>query len=262
MFVPGLIPDNYANPCFLVFSGDELLLKSPQDALFSADELFGIETLRHHYIGTLNQQACYAVEINDNDKPRGHWTGLRPIVADETLFSAAARGLQILHWDRDHQFCGRCAKSLVPLSEQLAKHCPSCELTAYPRISPAVIVRVTHGKQILLSRAPHFRPGMYSVQAGFVEAGEALEHAVERELYEELKIRVSDVRYFGSQSWPFPHSLMVGFTATHVDGELQPDPDEVDAAAWFERGNLPELPPLGSIARALVDDWRQSIKMP
>jgi NAD+ diphosphatase len=123
----------------------------------------------------------------------------------------------------------------------------------YPRLSPAVIVLVKRGDRILLARSPGFPPGMYSVLAGFVEPGESIEEAISREVCEEVGVEVENVRYFGSQPWPFPHSLMIGFTADYAGGELRVEPDEIEDAGWFEADDLPAVPPRISIARAMID---------
>jgi NAD+ diphosphatase len=134
-----------------------------------------------------------------------------------------------------------------------AKECPRCGLLVFPRLSPAIIVLVERGHQMLLGRPRHFPPGLYSVIAGFVEPGETLEDAVMREVQEEVGIAIKDLRYFGSQSWPFPHSLMVGFTATYAGGEISLDEMEMEDAGWFTADNLPTLPGKISIARELID---------
>ncbi len=212
------------------------------------------------HLGWLENTAWLALDCPVPQMPSGDgwaWWTLRQVVGlGDKLFSLAARGRQLLRWRADHRFCGRCATPTEGPAHENALRCPACGLTHYPRIAPAIIVRVTRADHILLSRAPRFRPGMYSVQAGFVEAGENLEQALHRELWEELAIRVDNPRYFGSQTWPFPHSLMLAFTADYRDGELRLQPGEVEAAAWFRADRLPELPPPGSIARRLVDDWR------
>ncbi|MBX6366300.1 MAG: NAD(+) diphosphatase, partial [Gemmatimonadetes bacterium] len=136
-----------------------------------------------------------------------------------------------------------------------ARACPACDLLFFPRIAPAVIVLVRRGDEALLARSPHFAPGVYSPIAGFVEPGESLEDAVRRETLEETGVALADVRYFGSQPWPFPHTLMVGFTAEYADGELRRQRDEIEDAAWFTRDRPPVLPSPISIARALVDAW-------
>jgi NAD+ diphosphatase len=178
---------------------------------------------------------------------------------DPALFALAGRAKQIVQWDRDHQFCGRCARPLVSLDYDRAKRCPSCDLTSYPRISPAIITAITRTvageRQILLVRSPRFPPGMYSVIAGFVEPGESLEQCVEREVWEEVGLQVKQIRYFGSQPWPFPNSLMLGFTAEYAGGDLRLEEEEVVDARWFTLDNLPKVPPPISIARQLIDNF-------
>jgi NAD+ diphosphatase len=136
-----------------------------------------------------------------------------------------------------------------------AKRCPACNLHAWPRVSPAVIARVTRGNEILLARGRRFPDPIYSVLAGFVDPGESLEEAVVREIREEVGVEVTDLCYFGSQPWPFPHSLMVGFTARWAGGEIRIDEEELVDAAWFDVDALPPVPPRLSIARRLIDDF-------
>ena len=182
--------------------------------------------------------------------------GLRDLFfrLDEPLFWIAAQAVQIVAWDRDHQFCGRCGSATEDHPSERSKKCPTCAQVHYPRLAPAVIVLVERGDQILLGRSAHFPPGMYSTLAGFVEPGESLEQTVAREIAEEVGVQVDNVRYFGSQPWPFPNSLMIGFRADYVSGDLVTD-DEIEAAAWFSAGDLPLIPPRISIARALIDSW-------
>ena len=161
-----------------------------------------------------------------------------------------------LDWDRTHQYCGRCGTKTIDAEGERAKRCPNCGLSNYPRLSPSIIVRINRGDEILMARAFRFPPGMYSVLAGFVEPGETLEEAVEREVWEEVRIRVKNIRYFGSQPWPFPHSLMLGFTAEYAGGEIEIDQVEIEDAGWYSAANLPQLPPRLSIARRLIDDFR------
>jgi NAD+ diphosphatase len=131
--------------------------------------------------------------------------------------------------------------------------CPSCGLLTYPRISPAVMVLIRRGDELLLARSPHFRSGMYSALAGFVEAGETVEHAAVREVREEVGVEIANLRYFQSQPWPFPDSLMLAFFADYAGGEITPDPSEIEAAGWFAIDELPTLPDPVSIARRLID---------
>jgi len=136
---------------------------------------------------------------------------------------------------------------------EFAMVCPACSLLAYPRISPAVMVLVRRGDELLLGRSPHFRPGMFSALAGFVEAGETIEHCAAREVREEVGVEIANLRYFRSQPWPFPDSLMIAFFADYVGGEITPDPSEIEAAGWFPLSALPPLPDYPSIARHLID---------
>jgi NAD+ diphosphatase len=170
-------------------------------------------------------------------------------------FRLAGMANQVVHWADTHRFCGRCATRTEPVSTERAMRCPACGLLAYPRISPAVIVLVRRGSEALLARGTRFPLPFFSTLAGFVEIGETLEDTVAREIREEVGIEVKDVRYFGSQPWPFPHSLMVAFTAAWAGGELRPDPAEIAEAGWFTAAQLPVIPPRMSIARALIDAW-------
>jgi NAD+ diphosphatase len=163
------------------------------------------------------------------------------------------RAVQILEWDRTHQFCGACGIPTEQASGERAKRCPRCRLTVYPRISPAMMALVTKGNQLLLGRGVNFPPGRYSALAGFVEAGETIEECVAREVREETNIEIKNPRYFASQSWPFPNSLMIAFTAEYAGGEMRHDPAELADAQWFDLDALPQMPPRLSIARALID---------
>lgn len=184
-------------------------------------------------------------------------SGLRElygVVGDQDL-GWASRAVQLAAFDRDHRFCGRCGSPTAPSPIEHARACTGCGATVHPRLAPAVIVLVERGDACLLAHSPRFPPGMYSVIAGFVEPGETAEHAVERELLEECGVEATDIRYAGSQPWPFPHSLMLGFIATYAGGEIRVDGVEVERAGWFEPHALPVLPPPGSIARRLIDEF-------
>ena len=217
----------------------------------------GRAPLRRLYLGTLGARACYAFEYGaDTEAPPGMaWQGLRALFGrlDDSLFALAGRALQFIDWDRTHQFCGRCGTPMRHREGERARECPACRLIAYPRIAPAVMCLVTRGREILLARSPHFPPGMYSALAGFVEPGESLEQCLAREVFEETGVRIADPRYFASQPWPFPHSLMIAFVAGYAGGELTPAPDEIEDAQWFAPDALPRLPNRISIARRLID---------
>lgn len=217
----------------------------------------GLAALNQHYLGQLDNRYCYAVGLPEGIPPPAgmSFEGLRQVYSrlDEDLFWIAARAVQIVDWDRTHQFCGRCGAQLRTKTTERAKECPQCGLLHFPRLAPAIIVLVEHGRKLLLARSRHFLPGMYSVLAGFVEPGESLEEAVVREIKEEVGIDVKDIRYFGSQPWPFPHSLMIGFTATYTGGEISLEDSEIEDAGWFTVDNLPTIPGKISIARKLID---------
>ena len=221
----------------------------------------GLPLLRSHFLGTLEGRPCYAAEVTaDTPLPTGHeWQGLRPLLGQmaEPLVQVAGRALQIVDWDRNHQFCGRCATPLEPAADR-AKVCPQCGLRSYPRISPAVIMAVRREDTLLLAHAKRHPAGFFSVLAGFAEPGETLEETVAREVAEEVGLAVRNIRYFGSQPWPFPDSLMIGFTCEYAGGEIQFNDDEIGEAGWYTAAQIPHLltPPARiSIAGALIADF-------
>lgn len=181
---------------------------------------------------------------------REFWT-----LGGDSLFQAAGTAFQLMDWQRNSLFCPRCGHRLAPSDNDRAFGCSGCGYMAYPILNPAIIDAVTKGQSLLLARSPHSPKGRYSVLAGFVEPGESLEETVERELEEEVGIRVKNIKYFGSQPWPFPHSLMVGFTAEWARGEIRPDGKEIEDARWFTPDSLPDIPPSISISRRLIEHW-------
>lgn len=182
--------------------------------------------------------------------------GLRSLLAglkNESQYVLLSSAAQIAIWYESFRFCPRCAEPLVLHENEFAKVCPSCSHHQYPRISPCIIVLVRKGDQCLLAHAAKFSNGRYSTLAGFIEAGESAENAVGREVMEEVGIEVNNVEYCFSQSWPFPHSLMLGYMADYVGGEITPDGIEILDADWFGVDDLPVLPPKFTIARRLID---------
>lgn len=216
-----------------------------------------------HFVGLLDRVAVYAVDVPDDADPSdGAAVDLRRLhtMSDDATWIAAGRAVQVVEWARTHRFCGRCGNPTVRSERFMSMDCPACGLSAFPRVAPAMITLVTKGddgpdQEVLLARGAHWPTAIYSCLAGFVEAGESLESCVMREVREEVDVVVGDVRYFGSQPWPFPHSLMIGFRARHVFGDLIPDEDEIADAGWFRRDDLPQLPGRISIARRLIDAW-------
>jgi NAD+ diphosphatase len=213
------------------------------------------DMVRKIYLGQLDGRPCYAVEVSNSccDLPDTDFLGLRKLsgLLGESLYQVAGRAAQLLHWDHTHQYCGRCGARTETKAGEHAKSCPTCGLVCYPRISPAVICAITSGNQILLARRSSM--DYYSVIAGFVEPGETLEVCLRREIREEVGVEIKNINYFDSQSWPFPHSLMVAFTAEYAGGEIVADGVEIKEAGWFTAKNLPPLPPSVSIARRLVN---------
>lgn len=175
--------------------------------------------------------------------------------ADE--IRAVSRARELEEWRAVSRFCGKCGTRMQPHANpaERAFVCPACGYASYPKLAPAVIVLVVRGDEILLQRNTHYACTNWTLVAGYVDPGENFEEAVRREVHEEAALTVRDIRYFGSQTWPFPSNIMVGFTAQYAGGELTPDGDEVVASNWFRRDRLPEIPYKGSIARAMIDAW-------
>ena len=223
----------------------------------------GLKPVRTCFVGDLDGTACYGAECAGQVSiPEGMiFHGLRRLFGSlaDSHFWIAGRAREILDWERTHQYCNQCGAPLREKTDERAKVCPGCGLVNYPRISPAIIVAVIRGNEILLARALRFPNGFYSVLAGFVEPGESLEESVKREVREEVGIEIKNIRYFGSQPWPFPNSLMIGFTAEYAEGEISVDKNEIVDAGWFTAKTLPEkIPGKISIARRLIDWFTDS----
>ena len=207
------------------------------------------------FLGLLGDHACVA-RLGPAEAPPGtEYRNLREVMSrfPEPLGVLAGRARQLLEWDRDHRFCGRCGSAMQDKSDERAKVCPACQHLCFPRINPAVIVGITRGNAILLCRNRRFQGNMHSLVAGYVDVGETLEQAVQREVAEEVALHVRHIRYFGSQSWPFPSGLMLGFTAEAEPGDIRVDGDEIVEGDWYTAANLPPIPRVGSISRCIID---------
>jgi NAD+ diphosphatase len=241
------------------FRGSEVLVREEDLSLPDDD-------IRVHFSGTgiewqstgahLGQSVLSSALARDIEPPGGYvFKRLREMlgVLGEQGAAAASRAFQLAEWARTHRFCGACGTPTQRVSEEFCLKCPNCGLSAYPRISPAMMVLIRKGDQILLARNANFVAARYSALAGFVEAGESVEETVHREVYEEVGLRVHNLKYFKSQSWPFPHSLMIAFTAEYLGGDITVDGTEIVDARWFGPGDtLPDIPPTDSVAGSLI----------
>ena len=255
-------PEDRSDPAlWFAFRKGEILVVNGGDrpALPFCVELVehSVETQRSQYLGLFGGKHCYAVEVPESQPLPTGWAvlGLRDLfgLVDTPTAVLSGRAFQILEWDRNHRFCSRCGTPTELRRDERSRMCPACRYTTYPPVTPAIMILVTHGRKLLLARKPAFPKGRFSALAGFVEPGEMLEDTVIRETREEVGVEIRNIRYFGSQPWPFPHSLMVAFTADYAGGELRPDGVEIEEARWFEPEELPKLPPSISISRRLID---------
>ncbi len=242
-----------------------------QNTVF-VDDRVEHESWDRYFIGLLDGEAWWAVDVPPDaaDPSYGAGVDLRQFHAmvSEGEWLLAARALQTAEWARTHRFCGRCATPTHPAPGERGLTCPQCGLVNYPRVAPAMITLVTRGEmgadqEVLLARGARFPVPMYSCLAGFVEPGEDLEGAVIREVKEEVGVDVDDVRYVGSQPWPFPHSLMVGFRCNYVGGDIVCEEGEILDAQWYTKDQVragPEaggvmVPPTISIAGKIIQSW-------
>lgn len=262
-FVALITPQAHVDPLTFVFQGGRLLVR--EDSLALAGDgvvaALDIAAARLHPIGLLDGRYCQAAWVDAAAvAPAGHvFTGMRALfgVMDEALLGVAARGAQIAEWARSHRYCGACATPTLLVDGERCMRCPACALVAYPRISPAMMVMIRKGEQVLMALHTQSAVQRFIPLAGFLEAGESIEEAVHREVFEEVGLRVHNLRYFASQSWPFPHSLMIAFTADYLDGEIRVDASEIAEARWFGPDDAwPERVPHVSISSMLVDAHR------
>ncbi len=220
------------------------------------DEALG----RPLWLGTWAGTPCWAAGLpREAAVPAGfHRETLIPMQGTrlpDDLLSLGGMAMQLLYWERTSGRCPRCGERAERMASEWGKRCSACRYEHYPHLHPAVIVLVRDGDRVLLARKAMWAPGRYALVAGFVDNGESLEAAVAREVKEEVGVDVVDIRYVGSQNWPFPSQLMVGFTAEYAGGEIAVDPDELDDARWFPRDRLPDGPSRHSIAGWILDNY-------
>ena len=249
------------NSLLFVFLGDDLMSISEQGIPrpITADEFrwVDVEVEAKLYLGQWQSKACYALSAHGRP-PEGYAaSGLRSWLGRVTpgMFYLAGRAKQIIDWNRDHAFCGRCGVETEDHGADRAKECSSCGLVSYPRLSPSIIVLVRRGEEMLLARNAAWPTGMFSTLAGFVEPGESIEQTVHREVREEVGIAVSNLRYLGSQSWPFPNSLMLGFHADYDSGDIVCHDGEIAEANWFRHDNMPNVPGGTAISGWLINTF-------
>ena len=243
-----------------VFRNYDILVRASDAALpdEATSARLGHDPAAEIPVGIWGSDYCRAIWVPKSAvAPEGYeFKGLRTLWTrvDDDFLAVAGRALQLADWARTHRFCGSCGQPMTLAPGERAMKC-ACGHTAYPRVSPAMMVLVKKGPAILLARNVAVPAGgRMSALAGFVEAGESIEDAIHREVREEVGVEVKDLAYFASQSWPFPHSLMIAFTAEYAGGDIRCDPAEIAEARWFGPGDvLPELSPRQSISRALID---------
>lgn len=267
------IPENRPNhendekSYWFIFNSSKMLANVETGQIPLVKDLNELNTtpLRKVYLGKFMGQPCYAAEVDTEVEsiniPEGMaFKDLRTLytILDEDVYLLAGRAVQIINWDKNHQFCGKCGTLTETMDEEMAKICPECGFISFTRISPAVITAIVKEGKLLMAKHNYGQYRRYGLIAGFVEAGETLEEAVEREIMEEVGIKVKNIEYFGSQSWPYPHSLMIGFTAEYESGEIEVDGKEIAHAKWFEFDDLPEMPSRISIAGELIDWYKEN----
>lgn len=248
-------------PQYYLLSYQERLLSSVDGLLrLTGAEISGLDVEAEFEVGAHVGDRFHLLILKNNKLSASSGydpeIGLRKVLSQvqtEEEYCLVSRAAQICTWYHSFRFCPRCATHLTCHDNELAKVCGGCGHHQYPRISPCIIVLVRNGDKCLLAHASRFATGRYSTLAGFIEAGESAEMAVKREVQEEVGIEIDNVEYCFSQSWPFPHSLMLGYVADYKGGEIVPDGDEILLADWFSVHDLPVLPPRFTIARRLID---------
>lgn len=247
---------------WFVFDNDLLLLEK-KDNSYSMPYQIEIpvsseKTPIIHEISTLQGSLCKALEISFDIKENGRYlmTDLRSSfdLLPHDQFVMAGKAREILFWDRTTQYCPVCGASMKQFLP-IAKKCPVCSFEIFPTISTAILALVRKGDSVLLVRARNFKGNFHSLVAGFLETGESLEECVAREVLEETGLTIKNITYFGSQPWPFPNGLMVGFIADYESGEIRLQEEELCAGAFYTKEHLPELPRKLSLARKMIDWW-------
>jgi len=258
------------NSFYVLMANDELLVNDEsgtwQPLPHSILRFLDVSPLEQHHVGSYEGIPCFAMKVEKTEslpKPY-HWESLRGLLARGAIgsdaFDLVSCAMQIFDWDKSHQFCGQCGQATVPHESERARLCKHCNTRYYPRISPCVIMLVTKGEECLLAQHTQSRSQFYSALAGFIEPGETVENALRREVAEEVSLSVGKLSYFGSQPWPFPGQLMLGFHAEFDSGDINVQEEEIADAKWFHYSDLPQIPPAstlsGMLIRGFVDRWK------
>jgi NAD+ diphosphatase len=248
------------NQEFLTSKTSEILIFEDEDLKWSE-----MEFTHKHFLGYLDNKPCYVSCLEDSSSledgmmlsPLRNLLGRIP----DSIFTICSRSLQIDNWFISNQFCGTCGKGIKAHETERAMICECKNNLIYPTISPCIIVLVTKGEDLLLAHNKNFPGDFYSTLAGFIEPGESAESAIEREIFEEVSVKVKNITYYGSQSWPFPSQLMLGYHAEYESGEVQPDGVEIDKADWFNYQELPQVPTGNiSISGQLIESFVNKLK--
>jgi NAD+ diphosphatase len=261
-FTPLMAPPDHAAALTFLFHGGRLLLREHDLTLPDAATLaaLGLDPAHVQPVGLLGERYYQAGWVDSEQAPPGYaWRSLRSLFAefDESMLGLAGRAAQIAEWARTHRFCGACGHPMARVAHERSFKCAQCGHLAYPRISPAMMVLIRKGDAFLMAMHVGSPSKRFTPLAGFLEAGESIEEAVHREVFEEVGLQVTNLQYFASQSWPFPHSLMIAFTADYAGGEIRVDPTEIAEARWFGPDDeWPERVPQISVSSVLVDAHR------
>ena len=267
-FSPENIDNSQESNLTIILKDQEFLTsKNSQFLIFEEEDLKWSEMnlVNKQFLGFLNNKPCYLSELTSESKidDGTMLTPLRNLLGriPDSLFTVCSRSIQLSEWYKNNQFCGACGSKMQRHNSERAMFCTCNNLLIYPKISPCIIVLVTKGEELLLAHNKNFPGAFYSTLAGFIEAGESAESAIHREIYEEVKIKVKNIQYYGSQSWPFPSQLMLGYHAEYLEGDITPDGEEIDSADWFNYKKLPQVPTGNiSISGQLIESYIEKLK--
>lgn len=253
---------NSSQKYWILIQNDKLLLPNKNELYFTDINIIG---KREHIISTFsisieNNIEYVVAELKKDLDLKNKYTALTLRQAiphiDINQLSIVFKAFSIIHWDKSHQYCGYCGKNTNTQKNRFEKICAVCQVSFYPRISPSIIVLIHNDDKLIMARSHHFASGVYGLIAGFVEVGETIEEAVHREVKEEIGIQIKNVTYKYSQPWPFPDTLMLGFTAEYASGEIIIDKTEIEDAGWYSYNNLPGRPSTSrSISSKLLEEF-------